>query len=803
VPALETDGIAHAEELNRSNQSGTRARYAGDWFERVNHLLQNRRAVWALVAVLCVAVGAVVSVLSAHSVASTDAQKARVAFHLSSAEVASTLKLDIQHEQDLALSASTFFAANPQATQAEFTAWARSVRPLRDHLELEKLSLVGVVRAIQLTAFRAQTGDGFHVVPADARPFYCLTLAEVARFPSAGVDYCAATHRLLLNRDSGLTGYLSVSAGHSKALSIATPVYLGGVTPSTEVGRKAAFVGWVRQVTLPSVVLGQALHGHPQNAVSLHYAAGASNVVLAAGTPHAGGQSRTIDLHDGWVLDSFGAPATAGVFSDIDALAHLLAGLVLSVLLGLLVFLLGTRRERTPAPVSRPAPHAVPNEELYDVLTGLPNRSLMVDRAQLMLARAGRESTMLAGALFIDIDAFNDVNAKLGPAAGDQLLNIIAERLKSVVRGQDTVGRLGGDEFVVLVESATARVRLDALARRIIEALHRPVELDEFEPSLFLTASIGVAFGRYATAEDLLRDAQLALYSAKAAGKDRYTLFNASMRSVIEGRGLLEVELNTAVKEHQFLVLYEPIYGLSNREIVGLQALLRWRHPTRGVLAPEEFIDLAEETGLIVPIGRWLLQEACTRTAEWNTSGRNVGISVRVSDRQLARDGFATDVGRALEQSGIEPSLLTLEISENALMRDVAATAARLTDIKLLGACIAVGDFGSDGYAHQSELQNVPADFLKVDRSSIVAADGEDYRSWLLEAILTLGQDLSMGVIANGIESREHLTTLQAMGYTMAQGSFMGRPTEADAVQGLFEAPLPKRARAAFKSLSH
>jgi EAL domain-containing protein (putative c-di-GMP-specific phosphodiesterase class I) len=317
-----------------------------------------------------------------------------------------------------------------------------------------------------------------------------------------------------------------------------------------------------------------------------------------------------------------------------------------------------------------------------------------------------------------------------------------------------------------------------------------------------MTASIGVAFGRYASAEDLLHDAQLALVSAKAAGKDRYTLFNASMRSVIEGRGLLEVELNTALKERQFIALYEPIFDLASKGIVGMQALLRWNHPTRGVLGPEEFIALTEESGLIVPIGRWLLEEACTRTAVWNTSGRRVGISVRATDRQLNRDGFATDVRRALERSGIDPSLLTLEISERALMSDVAATAVRLERIKELGVQIAVGDFGSDGYAHHEELLNGPVDVLKVDRGSIVAADGEDYRSWLLEAILALGEDLSLAVIANGIDSREQLAELQGIGYTIAQGAFMGRPTLADGVQGLFEAPLPKRARAASKSLS-
>jgi diguanylate cyclase (GGDEF)-like protein len=391
------------------------------------------------------------------------------------------------------------------------------------------------------------------------------------------------------------------------------------------------------------------------------------------------------------------------------------------------------------------------------------------------------------GALCIDIDWFEDVNDKLGQAAGTQLLSVVAERLEQVVRSHDTVGRLGGDEFVVLVESAARGVRLDSLARRVIEALHEPVEIEGFGPSFVLTASIGVAFGRYATPDDLLRDAHTA---AKAAGKDRYKLFNANLRSVIEGRAVLEVELDTALQERQFFLLYQPIYDLSARKVVGLDALIRWRHPTRGVLAPEDFIPLAEETGLIVPIGRWVLEEACNRAAAWNVAGHQAGVSVTVAPQQLNRDGFVTDVRRALQQSGIEPSLLTLEIAEATVMRDVAAAAKRLAEIKQLGVRIAIDDFGS-GYSSQADLQRMPLDFLKVDRNSLAASDPEDYRSWLLETILMIGRNLSLTVIAKGIESYEQLSALQAKGCTMAQGALMGMPTPTDAVESLFDADFP------------
>jgi len=775
-----------------------------DPFERVKHLAKSRRAAWAAVAVLCVTVGTVGSVLAAHAVARTGAAKARLAFQLSSTEVASTLKLAIQHQEAVTASAGTFFASRPDASPAEFQAWVKSARPLGSYPALDKLSLIALVHAPELAAFQARISGhplkpaaskskapaaaGPKINPAGTRPYYCLAAGEVAKHAVPGLDYCAlAPGTLPLLRDTGQSSYVAASAGRSKALVVETPVYDTGAPARTQAARTAAFVGWVREVLLPGVLLEQALKGHPENAVSLRPPTGPPGEQFTAGSPREGAQSSTTDLGNGWVLQSFGAPAGADVFADGSALAHLIGGILLSVLLGLLVFLLGSGRSRRQAPKGREVLHA----DLYDPLTGLPNRALMLDRAELTLARAGRQSEMLAGALFIDIDGFKDVNEKLGQAAGDQLLTIVAERLEDVVRAGDTVGRLGGDEFVVLVESKARGIRLDSLARRVIAAMHKPLEVDNF-PSFFLTASIGIAFGRYATAEDLLRDAQLALYSAKSAGRDRYTLFNANMRSVIEGRGLLEDELKSALQGNQFSLLYQPTYDLRTQKVVSLEALIRWDHPTQGELPPNDFIPLAEETGLIVPIGRWQLEEACTRAAAWNVAGRRVGISVKVSSIQLSRDGFSTDVRRALLQSGLEPPLLTLEISEATMMRDISASAERIEELKQLGVRVAIGDFGGNGYAHHSELRGMSVDLLMVDRDCIAESDGEDYRSWLLEAILNVGRDLSIGVVAKGVESHEQLAALQQMGYTMAQGFLMGKPTPVTAVEELFGTEFPR-----------
>jgi diguanylate cyclase (GGDEF)-like protein len=748
----------------QSTHGGTQATLppvpSTDMTGRIKRMARGRRVVWAAMVVLCVAAGTVGSVLAAHAVARNDAATARQAFHQGSTAIASTLSLAIRHEEQFVVSASTFFADHPKASHAEFAAWVKWARTLRRYPELDALGLL--------------------------------------KLPGA-------SPALLLARDTALSIYTPISARGGRALAVETPVYRGNLTPRSVFGRRAASVGWLREVLLPGVVLGEALRGHPGYALRVRYQAGTANVMFADGTPRPDAQNTTIDLHDGWSLRSFGAPAGSGVLADGSALVVLTGGILLSALLGLLVFLVGTRRRQEPVPADAPEVRKLPEENLYEALTGLPNRALTLDRAGRMVARAGRDSGMLAGALFVDIDQLGEVSEKLGQAAGDQLLRIVGERLKDVVRTGDTVGRIGGDEFLVLVESVARGVRLDSLAQRMIEALHKPVELDGFGPSFVLTASIGVAFGRYATPDDLLRDAHLALASAKAAGKDRYTLFNANMRTVIEGRAVLEAELNAALAERQFFLLYQPIYDLSTCRVAGLQALIRWQHPTQGVLVPADFIPLAEETGLIVPIGRFALEEACGRAAAWDVaggpavdpavpavpSGARIGVSVKISAHQLNRDGFVTDVRRALQQSGIEPSLLTLEIAETTVMRDLAATAERLGEIKPLGVRIAIDDFGGSGYARHSDLQRLPLDFLRVDRSSIAASEDEHYRSWLLEAILIVGRGLSLPVIATGIETYEQLSTLQAMGCTMAQGFFMGKPVPADAVASLFDAPFP------------
>jgi diguanylate cyclase (GGDEF)-like protein len=787
---------------------------------RTRSLLGGRASVWGAVAALLVLVGSLASVLGARAVARSDAEKAQLAFHLASAEIASTLKLAIQHEEDLVVNASAFVTGNPGSSPADFDRWVESVHAMQRFPELQNIGLVTFVPASRLTAFEARlaaspvrslgprsavpTGP-LQIQPPGNRPYYCFAVAGLARsaanYVPPGLDYCAVAPTMITARSSGLAGYAPVAIAGNTTLGVETPVYRGGGTPATASGRRSAFVGWLGELIVPNVVLASALAGHPNLAVVFRYDSGSSHVSFTSGSAPAGAESTRIDLQvgpaaglgatrEGWSVQSFGAGGMKGVFANWNSLALLTGGTLLSVVLGLLVLVLSTGRARALSLVREKTRELsqknreLSHQALHDALTGLPNRALVLDRAQQLLARGARGPSKGVGALFIDIDGFKHVNDSLGHAAGDQVLRTVAGRLQGAARGQDTVGRLGGDEFVVLVDSAADEATLLLLADRLADALREPIKLDHNQKMISITASIGVAIGQYETPDALLRDADLALYSAKAAGKDRCVLYEASMYTGEASRGQLRADLSAALRDEQFFLLYQPIFDLPSEEVVGAEALIRWRHPERGVMEPDEFIPLAEDTGQIVPIGRWILEQACRQAAVWAEEDLAIGMSVNVSAYQLGRKGFADDVRGALAESGIRPSSLTLEITETTLMRDVPSAREHLEAIKALGVRIAIDDFGT-GYASLSQLQRLPVDILKIDMSFIAAlTDGEESRR-LLEAILGVGRALSLAVIAEGVEEQSQLTTLKEMGCAMAQGFLMAMPGPPEAIETL------------------
>jgi diguanylate cyclase (GGDEF)-like protein len=420
----------------------------------------------------------------------------------------------------------------------------------------------------------------------------------------------------------------------------------------------------------------------------------------------------------------------------------------------------------------------------HDSLTGLPNRTLILDRIEQMLARSRRAQTPVS-AVFVDLDNFKIVNDTLGHGVGDELLGALTKRLEGVVRETDTLGRLGGDEFVVVVEDPNVTGEL--VAERLLEALREPFMLSEGKTRLQAAASIGVAVGTRACAEDLLRDADIAMYRAKWEGKGRYVVFESGMQDEVQHRMELELDLCQALERDEFFLVYQPIFNLNDMSPTGVEALIRWEHPGRGLVQPEQFIPLMEESGQIVEIGRWVLREACMQCASWRTAGHELDIAVNVSARQLDSDEIVTDVREALELSGLDPAALTIEITETALMRDTDQTVRRLSAVKELGVRIAIDDFGT-GYSSLAHVQRFPVDALKIDRSFITGLrDNEEGRS-LIRTLVQLGKALAVETVAEGIEVDDELVLLQGEACDSGQGFLFAKPLTAGAAASFFDA---------------
>ena len=378
----------------------------------------------------------------------------------------------------------------------------------------------------------------FEITPPGNRSFYCLLAGEITRHgPNtipAGSDYCATTSTFLAARDSNQAGYQPYTVNGIRGLVIETTMYRGGVAPATVAGRREAFLGLIGTDVVPKVVLERALEGHHGYSVTFQYHVGSSNVEFSSGKPPGGAQSTMISLHNGWTVATFAAIGSGGLLADRDALALLLTGIVLSVLVGVLSFVLATGRTRALRLVGERTGE-LRYQSLHDALTGLPNRALILDRIEQLLTRSRRQGT-LGAVLFFDLDDFKDVNDTLGHAAGDRLLVAVAVRLEAALREVDTIGRMGGDEFVVLIDGASLEAAPELVAERLLNLMRQPFELDQVSLPIIVNVSVGIAMGDRANPEDLLRDADVALYQAKNAGKNRYEVFDPEVRTEISKR---------------------------------------------------------------------------------------------------------------------------------------------------------------------------------------------------------------------------------------------------------------------------
>jgi diguanylate cyclase len=413
----------------------------------------------------------------------------------------------------------------------------------------------------------------------------------------------------------------------------------------------------------------------------------------------------------------------------------------------------------------------------HDVLTGLLNRHLLADRIEHAVARSSRSGGAVA-VLYIDLDRFKAVNDAHGHAAGDALLTEVARRLRESVRSGDTVARLGGDEFAVLCEDLPERSTVFEIADRIVESLGQPITIGGV--LAVVSASVGIAIpeSNDVDGEALLRDADAAMYRAKDGGRDRWEVFDGEMRDWVEHRRETEVALAGAVERGELRLLYQPVVNLANGQICGFEALVRWERPGHGLVPPSDFIPLAEETGLIVPIGEWVMHEACRQVGHWNDEFLDrapLGVSVNVSGRQLSQANLRDLVERALVVSNIDPTLLTLELTESMLLDDTEWALTQLESAKRLGVKIAIDDFGT-GYSALSYLRLFPIDIVKIDRSfitdlGVIAAD-----TTLVAAVIALSHALGHRVVAEGVETVEHLAALTQLGCDEAQGYYFAKP---------------------------
>lgn len=428
-------------------------------------------------------------------------------------------------------------------------------------------------------------------------------------------------------------------------------------------------------------------------------------------------------------------------------------------------------------------------QAFFDALTGLPNRVLFLDRLKQALVRAGRRKDTV-GLLFIDVDNFKLINDSLGHAAGDKLLTEAAARLRSCVRAQDTVARLGGDEFVVVLELLAGADDAVPVAKAITHQFSRPFQLDGRE--VVVTASIGVALGEAGQddADSLLRNADLAMYRAKSSGRACYVVFDPSMHTDTLARLELENDLRRALDHGELRVHYQPIVRMETGRVSEVEALVRWQHPTRGLVSPGAFIPLAEETGLIIPLGQWVLEEACRQVAAWHkqfASEPPLTLSVNLSPRQFQKPNLVADVTQALQQAGLPACCLKLEITESMIMQDVEATIGTLWELKNLGLQIAIDDFGT-GYSSLSYLKRLPLDVLKIDRSFVSGIGESPEDAAIVHAIMALARSLNLKVTGEGIETAEQAALLGEWGCDRGQGYLFSLPLDDQAAGALLQA---------------
>ena len=775
-----------------------------------------RRRVWLIVSAL-VATGLVLSAISGLMWAHADSAYNRKTLRTGARNVSATLGTLAGRDADFLATLRTVLSLNPRLSSRQFRAWYGQLAGSQRTVGGLGTGVLDVVPAAGLAAYEMRR---------NADPAYIQLMHRgLALTPQPGHTYCLlgatgvsdtalpASITQVIQQDwcdphSTIGGFqaalLDASAARGVMLAMPVPLpgaattffempfYRTGVPLASVAQRRAAVRGWALASFDVNALIGEAIGRNRGLGVSLRFTnPDGHTVTLGHGGAASGAivDRTTSDVDGTWTIVVRGSLAGPSLPATIQGLIVTGVGTVITLLIALLVLTLSRSRERALSMVAEQTVQ-LRHQAMHDALTGLPNRVLAIDRAEQMLARARRARQPIA-ALYIDIDAFKHINDTFGHAAGDAFLRLVASRLQTVVRESDTAARLAGDEFILLLDTLTLDAGPELVAERVLEVLRAPYDLiQEIGRELQVTASIGVAFGLEGSAEDMLADADVALYAAKGAGRDRYAMFESGMHAAAHDRIALEMDLADAVNGDELYLVYQPTFDLRTERATGVEALARWRHPTRGVVGPDVFIPVAEHSGLILALGRWVLHTACAQAARWRDEGHDLSIAVNVSGRQLDHDDLIDDVRSALDAAGLDAARLTIEITETALMANPEAAARRLGALKDLGVKIAIDDFGT-GYSSLAYLRQFPVDTIKIDRTFVNGIATSKEQSALIRTLIDLGRTLHLETLGEGIEDLDQLTHLQQAQCDSGQGFLFARPLDADALSAFLSSRQP------------
>jgi diguanylate cyclase (GGDEF)-like protein len=734
--------------------------------EVMRRRLSNRfRRVSLVLALGALLLGALASILGSAAVTREQNDRERRRLESDAKDVVTELTSSIVHASDLLSDSAAVVLGEPTEGSTRLQAWLDEANVAARYPELATLSVVDYT----------VEPDGTH--SCRPRPGGYVASGAVAIAP--GVDLCDGPMATSLAEsiDNGGGVYIPETNREAGELLLLQSLLPGADAKlQTPEARRAVHAGWIMVGLQPELIVRRVAASRAHTSIAITHESPSGATVARAGTAPEPFRTVHHELGGDWTVDVSRTTHPARMVSASPAGAVLFGGLGGSFLVALLIALGGSLANVAARLTMRT--RELHEQATHDSLTGLANRNEIQATLRHRLV-PGAPTGCPTGVLHIDVDDFKAVNDSLGHHAGDDLLRAAAARLSSCMRESDVIARIGGDEFIVVLGGPVDDDTAHTIATRLLEVMRAPFHLPGARGPVRASVTIGAAVADGCTAEQALQDANLALHQAKAAGKNGIHVFHPQLGELQKQRYELQLDMTTALASEQFRLVYQPIWMSESQRCIAVEALLRWDHPTLGTIAPDRFIPELEANGHIVEVGRWVLREACREVARWQAIAPGLGVSVNASARQFADDQIIRDVREALAESGLAADLLTIEITETALMADPSISAGRLQALRDLGCHVAIDDFGV-GYSSLGYLQTFPADVLKIDRSFVNGLSRAPESLALVRAIVQLAGDLHLETLAEGVETEDQLAVLRDHHVHYAQGFLVSRPLSPD-----------------------